>query len=49
VQVIDTATDTLRRTVTLTGTPYGVAISPDGSQAWITAINPAELWHITLP
>jgi len=49
VQVIDTVTGTLRRAVTLTGTPYGVAITPDGSRAWITTINPSELWRITLP
>jgi len=36
VSVIDTATNTVTATVAIGASPYGVAVSPDGSHAFVT-------------
>src|SRR5258708_10073313 len=45
VSVIDTATDTVIATIPVGLTPFGVAVSPDGSKVYITnqSSNPVSL------
>jgi len=40
VSVIDTATDTVIATIPVGLTPFGVAVSPDGSKVYITTKIP---------
>ncbi|MEV0946128.1 YncE family protein [Rhodococcus sp. NPDC049939] len=39
VSVIDTATNSVTNTIEVDGDPYGVAITPDGTHAYITTVN----------
>src|SRR5712671_688732 len=39
VSVIDTATDTVIATIPVDLTPFGVAVSPDGSKVYVTNIS----------
>jgi YVTN family beta-propeller protein len=45
VSVISTATDTVTKTITLTGDPDTLALTPDGSQLWVGQLASA---YVTL-
>jgi YVTN family beta-propeller protein len=40
VSVIDIASESVSRTITVTGAPVGLAISPDGTQIYVTNLDP---------
>lgn len=49
VLVIDTATDTARRIITLpAGVPTAVAITPDDEHAYVTTSDTNSLWLIDI-
>jgi len=41
VSVIDTATNTVTATIPVGGGPFGVAVTPDGSKAYVTNLESA--------
>lgn len=50
VQLIDPATRRILRTVATGGSqPFGIAMAPDGSRAWITLRGSAEVIELALP
>ena len=45
VSVIDTATNTVVATIPVGGNPFGVAITPDGTRAYVTDFTSREAKH----